>query len=492
VSNRPSQGQTPADRRAATLAALSGETLDVLVIGGGIVGAGIARDAALRGLRTGLIDQHDFAFGTSSRSSRLLHGGLRYLAQGRLRLVREASVEKMRLRQMAPHLVEPLPFLFPTYRGTAWPRWQLRIGVKLYDLLCGGNNYAPSGSLTRGETLRRLPALASRNLTGAVRYFDALTCDARLVLDTLRAAALNGAAVLNYCQLVEARTEGALWRCEVRDHVGSRSHGLQSRAVVNACGAWGDRLPFHAIRLRLTKGIHCVFTRQRLPVPEAVVITEARRLLFVIPWGERVIVGTTDTDYAGALDDVRADPADITYVLRSVNDYFPSLAVTRADVLATWAGLRPLIANPNGTPSDISRAHEIRSPAPGWWDVAGGKLTTYRLMAEQTVDRILHQLERPATPSRTAEIPLLPASDTAAFSGVIPPPVSADAVRHFCEHEWALHLDDVLLRRAGWAYSVPDANATARQVAGWMAAQLGWTPAEQAAELERIRRDTAH
>lgn len=182
------------------------------------------------------------------------------------------------------------------------------------------------------------------------------------------------------------------------------------------------------------------------------------------------------------------EPDDVAYVLRSVNDYFPSWAVTEADVLATWAGLRPLIANPNGTPSNISRAHQIRCPTPGWWEVAGGKLTTYRLMAEQTVDLILGQLGQPVVACRTAALPLLPAGNATAFSGVLPPALSRDAVRHFCEQEWALHLDDVMLRRAGWAYGLADAGGVAGQVAGWMTGFLGWTPDERAAEIARFQR----
>src|SRR5436190_2403826 len=184
----PEPSSAPAKSRAETLQAFSQETLDLLVVGGGIVGAGVARDAAMRGLRVGLAEQHDFAFGTSSRSSRLLHGGLRYLAQGRLGLVREASVEKRTLHRIAPHLAEPLPFIFPTYRGTDWPLWQLRIGVKIYDVLCGGKNLGKSCALNQSDVLARVPDLSPERLTDGVRYFDAFTNDARLVIDTLRSA----------------------------------------------------------------------------------------------------------------------------------------------------------------------------------------------------------------------------------------------------------------------------------------------------------------
>ncbi len=475
-----------AKQRARTLASLEDGAVDVLVIGGGIVGAGIARDAALRGLRVGLLESCDFAFGTSSRSSRLLHGGLRYLAQGRIGLVREASVEKTLLRSIAPHLVEPMGFVFPTYKGTDWPLWQLRIGVRVYDLLCGGRNFEPSVTLSRAETLRRLPTLQSDRLTGAVRYFDGFTCDARLVMDTLRGAAAAGAVLLNYCELVSARRNAKQWSCETNDRLTATRHRVKARVVVNATGPWGDRFPQSRVRLRLTKGIHCVFDRGRVPIPEAVVITEGRRILFIIPWGERVIVGTTDTDYDGPPEAVRTEPADVSYVLQSVNRFFPVLAVVEKDVLATWAGLRPLIASAKGKPSDLSRSHRIRSPEDGWWDVAGGKLTTYRLMAEQVVDGVTRELGRTAVACRTAQLPLLSPGTSVEFSGVVPPALSQDAVRHFCEHEWAVHLDDVMLRRTGWGYWFVDRTDAARKVAAWMADALGWTPAVTTAELERF------
>src|SRR6266550_3132925 len=193
--------------RESAIAALTGQPLHVLVIGGGIVGAGIARDAAMRGLRIGLSEQHDFAFGTSSRSSRLLHGGLRYLAQGRLGLVREASLEKRTLHRIAPHLAEPLPFIFPTYKGTQWPLWQMRIGVKVYDLLCNGKNLGKSSSLSRSQLLARVPNLQAEGLTGGVRYFDALTNDARLVIDSLRSGAKQGALLANHFRFKTASRE---------------------------------------------------------------------------------------------------------------------------------------------------------------------------------------------------------------------------------------------------------------------------------------------
>jgi len=476
-------------QRTLSIQSLTAEPLDLLVLGGGIVGSGIARDAAMRGLRTGLVEQHDFAFGTSSRSSRLLHGGIRYLAQGRIGLVREASVEKQILHRIAPHLVQPLAFLFPTYRDSDWPLWQLRIGVKIYDLLCGGRNFKPSMSLNRNETLTQAPQLRAEQLTGAVQYFDAFTNDARLVLDTLRSAAKAGATVLNYCRFDDARRESDLWRCEVEDRLTGQTHSLRARTVVNATGPWADGLPHSHVKLRLTKGIHLVMDHRRLPVPNAVVMTVAKRILFAIPWGERVILGTTDTDYRGPLESVHADRDDIDHVLRVVNQFFPTARIDPEDIMGTWAGLRPLLANANGGPSDISRSHEIRNPEPGWWDVAGGKLTTYRLMAEQTMDRIVKALKpiNRYKECRTGTEPLLPSEETKNLSGILPPEFNRHAVEHFCVNEWAVHLDDVMIRRTGWHYYYSDAAEKATQAAEWMGDLMSWTPAQRAEELNRYR-----
>jgi glycerol-3-phosphate dehydrogenase len=482
------------NNRSSTLRVLQESPLDLLIIGGGIVGSGIARDAAMRGMRVGLVEQHDFAFGTSSRSSRLLHGGMRYLAQGRIGLVREASVEKKVIHHIAPHLADPLPFIFPVYRGNRhWRLWQLKIGVKIYDLLCSGRNLGNSSWLNSKDTLTKVPDLREVQLSGAVRYFDGFTNDARLVLDTLRSAAKHGALVLNYCRFEDAsRTQ--VWDCQIQDRLTGRAFPVRAHAVVNATGPWADGLPHSHVQLRLTKGTHVVVEHSRVPVPETIVMTEGKRILFAIPWGERTILGTTDTDYNGSLDDVRTEPGDIEYILRIANGFFPKAKLVANDVISSWAGLRPLLADPHGNPSDISRSHEIKNPEPFWWDVAGGKLTTYRLMAEQTVDRIdrkLHELNglnKEFSPCRTAEEFLLPKTETDGISGILPPDPSHALVEHFCNNEWALHLEDLMIRRSGWHYYRRDVHALAGQVAEWMAEILGWTEEESAAELERYRR----
>ncbi|MGD0382620.1 MAG: glycerol-3-phosphate dehydrogenase/oxidase, partial [Thermoguttaceae bacterium] len=491
--------------RSEIIEQLTAADLDILVAGGGIVGSGVARDAAMRGLRVGLVEWRDLAFGTSSRSTRLLHGGLRYLAQGHVGLVYQSSREKKILHGIAPHISRPLPIIFPTYRLTQWPFWKLRIGVKIYDLLCGGRNLGPSYGLSAGEVLARLPGLNPYDLTGAVRYFDSQSNDARLVIDTLRSAAGHGAIIANYLRLETAITGKNRWECYIRDTLDDRTHRVFARTVVNACGPWSATLPHSSVRLRLTKGVHLVIDRRRFGVPDAVMVTQGQRTLFVIPWGDRSILGSTDTDYDGPLDDVRTEPDDVRYVFEVINQYFPEAKLTPSDILSTWAGLRPLIASGRGGPSDISRAHQILMPKLGWIDVAGGKLTTYRLIGEQVVDRVVKHLGKKTPPCRTAEELLCEAFEsrvgvgamatlawpceassktdmksipqhahderghgTQEFqrieSGILPPPVCREVVDHYCRNEWAVHLDDVMIRRTSWHYYLNNPLETAQQV----------------------------
>ena len=478
--------------RSQAVQQLTSAPLDLLIIGGGIVGSGVARDAAMRGLRVGLVEQHDFAFGTSSRSSRLLHGGLRYLAQGRVGLVHEASVEKKIVHQIAPHVADPLAFVFPTYADNKeWKLWQLKIGVKIYDLLCGGRNLGASSWMNKAAALKHIPQLQEQHLNGAVRYYDGLTNDARLVLDTLRSAAKSGAALLNYCKFDRANFVSDKWECEATDLRTSTKIKVSARAVVNATGPWADGLQHSAVKLRLTKGVHLVVERNKVPVPDAVVMTEGKRILFAIPWGDRTILGTTDTDYEGSLERIFADANDIAYVLKIVNQHFPTAKLAPKDVISSWAGVRPLIADPNGKPSDISRSHQIKTPEPYWWDVAGGKLTTYRLMAEQTVDQVVAKLGVKATACRTAKEPLVSATETQGISGIVPPEFCRSAVEHYCANEWTVHLDDVMVRRSSWHYYHRDAAHRAEKVANWMAELLGWSDAERDAELQRYHNFTS-
>lgn len=471
--------------RAEWFAAIEEGPLDLLIIGGGIVGAGTLYAAARQGLKAALVEQVDFAFGTSSRSSRLIHGGLRYLAQGRLGLVFEASQEKLRLASVAPHLVEPLPFVFPSYRGSPWPLWQLWCGVKLYDALCYGRNFGSSRTVSRQELASIAPGLREEGYRGAVRYYDALTNDARLVIDTLRAACMRGAIAVNYARCEGAHRDGNLWTSSIVDQLTGRHFKVKAHWVVNATGPWAKRFPQSRIRLRLTKGVHLVIRRERLPVREAVVLTEGSRILFVIPWGDRVILGTTDTDYEGSLEEVWADAEDIRYVLDVVNAHFPAAHLSEADLCATWAGLRALVARGRGGPSDISRAHVIRISAPGWVDVAGGKLTTYLLMGEQTVGKILRRWGRTRKPWDHHEKLL---RNETPLVGIYPPETSAELVAWMCNHEWACRLDDIMIRRTSWHYTRQDIPALAEQVSHWMAEALGWSQSERLRQLHEYRR----
>lgn len=480
--------KTPSFLRREAINALSSEPLDMLVIGGGITGSGTVRDAAMRGLRAGLVEQHDFAFGSSSRSARLLHGGIRYLAQGNIRLVRQASKEKVIVHQIAPHIALPLPFIFPTYKGTPYPKWQLGIGVKLYDMLCSGRNLGKSRPLNIEEVKKYLPGITEDRLTGGVRYFDGLTNDARLTIDTLRSADRNGAFLCNYCRLEDAHPEGDIWVCRVRDVLGQLDFTIRTRCIVNATGAWADKQKYSKVKIRGTKGIHLIVDRAIFPIPdEAVMMTEEKRVVWAIPWGERVYVGCTDTDYDGVLEDVRTDPEDLYYILNVMNEYFPGLKLTESEVLTSWAGVRPLVADEKGSASEVSRSHYIKMATKGWIDIAGGKLTTYRLMAQEVVDKAGRYLNAAMASCKTAGEPLLESGEADGVSSVIPPPVIRDTVEVYCRREWAVHLEDVMIRRSRWHYYHKDRISVAKKVASWMAEFLSWNEARLNEELQRYQ-----
>lgn len=441
----------------------------------------------MRGLKTALVEQNDFASGTSSRSTRLLHGGLRYLAQGQIGLVREANKEKTIVQEIAPHLCQPLAFVFPTRAGTNLPRWKLSVGVKLYDLLCGRRGFGRSRILRPKETLEAIPGYDSIGLTGAARYFDGLTNDARLVVDTLRSAFNQGATVGNYVQFLDSRRQGSIWQAQLRDGRTGATFTAQARCLVNAAGPWSDRIPGAQTALRLTKGVHLVVERSRLPIRDAVVSTQGDRILFALPWGERVILGTTDTDYDGPPGEPLCETDDLHSILGAINKDFPAANLGPPDVRSTWAGLRPLVADKRGRPSEVSRRHQITMSRPGWWDVTGGKLTTYRRMAEETVDSIVRHLAEPFGPCETARAPLLSVPEATVGGGILPPPVSQELVQHFCRNEWARHLDDVMIRRTSWRHYLPDHHQTSEQVAAWMRLELNWSAQQLIAEQERYR-----
>jgi glycerol-3-phosphate dehydrogenase len=326
------------------------------------------------------------------------------------------------------------------------------------------------------------------NSTGGVRYFDGLTSDARLVMDTLASASQSGAKLYNYTRFIGAKKTTEGWLCDLEDGISGERRTVHCRGIINASGVWSPSLSHSKVQLRPTKGVHLVIDRKRLEVPSAVVLTDESRILFLIPWGDRTIVGTTDTDYSGSLDDPVCDDEDLAYVLANVNAYFPSVKLHPSDVLSTWAGLRPLVADPNGNPSDISRKHEISMAESGWWDVTGGKLTTYRLIAEQAVDALVHHLNLSASDCATASTPLIKnAPQEVVYSGCRPPKVSREVVEYYVAHEWVVHLDDLMVRRTSWCHYLEDPFGTAQRVAGWMAELLEWSPEREEEELDRYK-----
>ena len=394
-------------------------TYDVIVIGGGITGAGIARDAALRGLKVALFEKSDYASGTSSKSSKLVHGGLRYLEHGEIALVFESVSERRVQTRVAPHLVRPLPFLIPIYQGAKPGLEVMNIGLWIYDSLALFR--APRLHRTfRGAraALELEPALRADGLRGAIEYYDCSTDDARLVLENALDARALGAECHTYTEVTRIERApgdaGRITGVTVRDRLTGEIRSATARAVVLAAGAWTDEMiarfaiPVGRGLLRRTKGVHIVVPRERLPLTRAITLISPvdQRVMFAIPWRERTVLGTTDTDFAGTADEVAADAADIAYLCNSANGIFPGAELQPSDVIATWAGLRPLIAAPPTVDeSDVSREHEVFSRGDGLVIIAGGKLTTYRRMARQAVNetlKLLDQLGEVVTVTRTS------------------------------------------------------------------------------------------
>jgi glycerol-3-phosphate dehydrogenase len=379
---------------------------DLVVIGGGITGAGIARDAALRGMKVALFEKGDYASGTSSKSSKMIHGGLRYLEHGEVGLVFESVSERRVQTRVAPHLVRPLPFLIPIYKGVRPGFEIMNLGLWIYDSLALFR--APRLHKTFRGTNAALalePQLRPEGLRGALEYYDCATDDARLVLENALDAIALGAECHTYTEVLrfERRADQRITGVVVRDRLTDRTWTVAARAVILAAGAWTDEMierfgvpsPTHHPLLRRTKGVHVVLPRERLPLTRAITLISPvdSRVMFAIPWRERSVLGTTDTDYTGTADDVAADASDVKYLCESGNGYFPGANLTPADVIATWAGLRPLIAAPpNVDESAVSREHEVFTKRDGLVIIAGGKLTTYRRMAREAVGKTLELL----------------------------------------------------------------------------------------------------
>lgn len=527
--------------RGTSLAALADETFDVLVIGGGITGAGVALDAASRGLRTALVEKGDFASGTSSKSSKMVHGGLRYLQQGDVRLVYEALRERQRLLRNAPHLVGILPFLIPMFGkdGVIHPKLARALGsaMWMYDLTGGARIGKLHKRISAEETMAHMPTLPPGRVAASYLYYDARADDARLTMTIARTAAvLHGAVCVNHAPVVELLRRGVHVTGAVVEAHGRRIE-VRAKQVVNATGVWADEVRTldegrDPDAIRPAKGIHLTVPWSLVQNDIAVVapVPKDKRSVFVVPWPaapgqdpEFTYIGTTDTDYDGPLDDPQCTAEDIEYLLRAIN-HSTTTDITEADVVGTWAGLRPLVkpsADASGRTADLSRRHSVTASTSGMITVTGGKLTTYREMAEDTVDALAERLDLPRAQrrSRTKKLRLLGAEGFDAdatgraghlhgrFGGetrlieamierdpsmggpLVPglPYLRAEAL-YSARYEMAATLDDVLSRRTRALLLARDAAAAvADDVADLVGDELGWDEATRKREVDAFR-----
>jgi len=378
---------------------LSRETFDLAIIGGGITGAGIALDAAARGLKVALIDKGDFAGGTSSKSTKLVHGGLRYLEQRHFRLTREALRERALLYHSAPFLVNWCGFLVPTYRDK-YSHTRVEIGLWLYDLLARSSNTHRHHSLEKNQLFNLAPQLRRRDLTGASQYFDCMTQDSRLVIEVIKTAVEHGALVANYAAAFGFFKQGhEIKGIEVADLLRNTTFLLRASQVINASGVWCDQVrqldfPEAPAKIRPSKGVHLVLQRKKISCHSAILAPSVHdgRFIFILPWHEVVIVGTTDTDFEKELDHPEPEKADIAYLLDTLNWIFPEIGLEGRDIVTTYAGLRPLIQSKKADSKDVSREEAIFESDSGLISIAGGKLTTFRIMAERLVNRVATRL----------------------------------------------------------------------------------------------------
>jgi glycerol-3-phosphate dehydrogenase len=525
----------PLEARAAVWRRFGEETFDLAVIGGGINGAAVARDAVLRGLNVALVERDDFASGTSSKSSKLIHGGVRYLEQGDIALVLEACRERDLLRtKIAPHLVRAQRFVFPVYDDDSLNVWTLRAGLLLYDVLAAFRNVEMHRGLSAARLSEQEPKLLRRGLQGGCLYYDCWTDDARLTIETAMAAKLGGAAVLNYVGVegLEKDSSGRLASASLRDRVSGEQTTLRARGFINVTGPWLDRVrrmddPAVDSRLKVTKGVHAIFDRSKIGNRDAIVIRGIDdRVMFAIPWQNQTLVGTTDTYFDGDPAEVAADRDDIEYILAAVNRAFPDSGVRASDVISSFAGLRPLVApDQDRSESEVSRDDQIWESAAGLISLGGGKLTTHRHVAERLVDRAVKRLGRPFGPCRTASVPL-PAAEGVAPGGPLETlPTSArqhlqqrygslaedvveggdpsadrderlvsdlpdlrDEVLHAVDRELAVEIDDILERRLKVALrSRERSGAVVEVVAEILGQRLGWDSSRVEEEVLRYR-----
>jgi len=459
---------------------------DLCIVGGGITGAAIARDAALRGLKVLLLEKNDFASGTSSRSSKLVHGGVRYLEQYEFRLVAESTRERAILWKQAPHLVTPLPFLFPAFKHARVPLWKLNAGLWLYDLLALFRNPTLHKIFFKRRTLREEPELRGHDLTGSIFYWDGATDDALLTLANICDAMTLGARPFSRCRVTqidwsETAAAGQPHVVHFEDELSGTALRARARVVVSATGPWTDAfLQKDAGRgpsklMATTRGSHFVVPFKRLPCRHAIVIFHPKdgRVLFSIPWSDFTVIGTTDLFDRGSPDSVHMTAGEVDYLLEAANHYFPAARLSRDDVISTWSGLRPLLAPPeNAGASQISRDHHIEFHEHGLLIITGGKLTTHREMAKQAVDGILESTGAWSKPllagfkecgTRERPLPAFAAGNGAVNAPKASTPLghseaarlSEDAVRVMCRTQMILSVEDFMVRRTSIFYKEP-------------------------------------
>jgi glycerol-3-phosphate dehydrogenase len=507
------QGALDFRDRAKLFARLEAGTFDLLVIGGGVTGCGVARDAAMRGLSVALVEARDFASGTSSRSSKMIHGGLRYLAQGDLGLVREAASERKAVEAIAPHLTRLTPFVVPARNAAGMAK--LNAGLWAFEKLGGVAKGRKHESWSRQELAANEPALRTDDLYGAIAYPEYLTDDARLTLANARSAVVHGAALASYAPVTELMVEGGhVVGAVVGDGLGSGGARVRAKVVVNAAGPWVDALRGledggAPKRLTLTKGIHLVLPGEKLPVNRTIVIsTPDKRSIFAVPKRGMTYIGTTDTFHEGADYWPKIEDADVDYLLKAVAARFTTPPLKASDLTSAWSGLRPLVAEEGKSPSDISRKDEIWTGPGEMLSIAGGKLTAYRQMAEHVVDMVQKALGGKPGKSLTATTPLVSgdvdvaAVETALRAGGLDEIEAARLVQLYGSEaleavggpavearravllEGALQLEDYWVRRSARAWFDHDAGIAAlAPAADAMGELLGWSADERARQV---------
>lgn len=489
-----------------TMRELFDRTFDVLVIGGGITGCGVARDAAMRGLSVALVERDDFASGTSGRSSRLIHGGIRYLEQGRLHLVYESIRERQVLLTIAPHLVKPLAFTWPIYQDARIGRLKLSAGLALYQLMALGRSHRPSLLGVR-KTREREPSLQTNRLKGSAVYYDAATDDCRLTVATAMSAADNGAVVVNHVRATRIlRDGGRAIGAEVKAQHGAEAGEVRARVIVNATGVWQNAgaTTDHGAHSRGSKGVHIAVPRERIGNRDAITMISSvdGRVMFCIPAGTQAIIGTTDTWTDESPEDVHASAADVDYLLRSANSYFPEARLTLDDVVSAWAGIRPLVATQSSNPTSASREHSIVTDKSGVVSVSGGKLTTYRAMAEEVVDRVQQALGQNVRHAPTDTTPLAAefrddeVSRVAADDPRMAEPLVAGLgytgahLVYGIKRAMAKTLSDLLIRRLHVAFETADhGKSVAARAAEVVGPMLGWDESTSRARVSEYTAD---